>query len=515
MSRWPAVFLLGLCLGLLVFADQRERVSTELAASERPAMPVASAAGSTGSTWYCAGGFVTPASVSDHVLVITNGGAQTAEGQVTVFPALPSVDGLSTRFPPEVSPSSVPARSQIRISLSALVPTYAPELASEGGAFAAALLEFDQPEVIVEHTVVTPQGTDTGPCASAAAPDWYFASGTTSAGVRDALFLFNPFADDAVVDVTFATDEGDRQPGLYNAMVVPARGLLVLDIAAQVTVRPQIATRVNARSGRLIAERVQVFNDPAGPIGASMALGISEPQLQWFFPAGRAMTGFAESYVVFNPNDTTAEVEFEAKLDGADRNGDTAPFPISVPPNQRVVVVVDESPTHPISDVATVKAGTRIEGAESYWVAVRGFNQVPVVVERVVTNPDPAGRGVTASPGAPRASTDQRVAVPLGMADTSSVLAIVNPVGDTISRVTVSTTVGDDLTPIAELEIAPRRRALLTLTDILPVGASGLRIESSTPVVSEIASMGPSGATSSLATPTIDTLVEPELFAFE
>ena len=42
--------------------------------------------------------------------------------------------------------------------------------------------------------------------------DWYFASGTTVRGTQQDLALFNPFGDDAIVDVAFLTDTGVLEP---------------------------------------------------------------------------------------------------------------------------------------------------------------------------------------------------------------------------------------------------------------------------------------------------------------
>jgi hypothetical protein len=46
--------------------------------------------------------------------------------------------------------------------------------------------------------------------------------------------LFNPFPGDAIVDLSFATDQGPSTPPDFQGVVVPARGVKALDVGEHV-----------------------------------------------------------------------------------------------------------------------------------------------------------------------------------------------------------------------------------------------------------------------------------------
>ena len=60
--------------------------------------------------------------------------------------------------------------------------------------------------------------------------DWYFADGTTVRGTQQYLALFNPFGDDAIVDVTFLTDTGVQEPDALQGVVVPRRSRVSIPV---------------------------------------------------------------------------------------------------------------------------------------------------------------------------------------------------------------------------------------------------------------------------------------------
>ena len=68
------------------------------------------------------------------------------------------------------------------------------------------------------------------PCSRSAGPDWYFAAGTTVEGSEQYLVLFNPFGDDAIVDVSFLTDTGVQEPDGLQALVVPRRSRITIPV---------------------------------------------------------------------------------------------------------------------------------------------------------------------------------------------------------------------------------------------------------------------------------------------
>ena len=76
----------------------------------------------------------------------------------------------------------------------------------------SALVEINNGTAAVEHTVSGPLGADVAPCSPAGSDHWYFADGSTTVDARELLFLFNPFPEDAIVDLSFSTEDGRVAP---------------------------------------------------------------------------------------------------------------------------------------------------------------------------------------------------------------------------------------------------------------------------------------------------------------
>ena len=517
MNRWPALILVfGLLAGLVVLdrraapkVDEVEPSQQELAMG-----PASAAPGASGSTWYCPAGFATPDASSDHTVIITNPTDEVIEGTLTIYPTLIDTLNNSVPFPRALQVVEVAPQSQQEISLAPLVVSLDEQLARNDGAFVGALAEFDGAGVNVHHRVSGPQGADFGPCATSAGTRWWFASGTTTTDVDYQLYLLNPFPDDAVVDISFVTDTGTRS-NAFNAKLIPAQSLTILQIAPEVPINEQMTAQVTVLTGRVIAERIQLFGNEAGPAGLSMSLGTNRLAEQWFFPAGRSFGDAAESYVIYNPGDTAAEVEFELKPDTADRVGDVAPRVVPVGPRERWIVTVTSQPTHPVDDRVNVDATGMAEPNETFFVSIRSFNGVPIVAERVLTRSLSSG-GVAASLGVDVAATEQFLYLPpsIELADEST-LAVVNPAGDTISRVKiiVGNAAGEETR--VEVELPARRRGAFDLRQIVEEGDLWIRVESSTATMAELTLAFGNTIMTSRSVPVQDTTSIPDLFAFD
>lgn len=511
-NRWPALAAIALCVAGLVIADQRERVPDAPAVEDVTAGIIAAAASppdSLGSSWYCAGGLSNAEGDLDHILVVVNPSEVDISGQLTVYPALPDGFGSSTRQELIVTDIDVPATSKARVSISELIQWDTAQFTNAQEVYSAVLSEFDKPGVVVEHLMVTPQGRDTGACASRAAPTWHFGAGTTNAGVRDLVAILNPFPGTASVDISFPSDDGIRTPSAYSGLVIPGRSMVLLDIRVEVPSRDQMAMTVQSRSGEIVVERMQIFANDPGPRGSTLTLGAPEAALQWFFPSGRSVANSAESYMVYNPGDIASDLELEVQFD--DPSLPALAQPLNVGPGERVVVYLDESETHPISEVATLRMADGLPETGSYWVYVSSVNDVPVVVERLVTRD--GALGATATIGAAAAAKDQTVPLPDELASGSGDLVILNPAGDTIARFTVVAIGAGDAAASVELELGPRRRAVFPLEDLV-AGAgvtTAIRIESTQGVIAEVVASDDAGALGSFAIPVADQVSVPSL----
>lgn len=372
------------------------------------AMPTARPEPTLSSTWFCAGGTARDGGSADHVVLIANptDEARTATitvltGEVAPAPALPDDGGdgeegegetttttssttttaavPTTVVPPTVERVEVPAWDRVAVRLGDLVEA---ELAG-------AVVEVDGGDVAVEHQVTGDLGRATAPCASTASPTWSVPWGVTTRGNRELLVFMNPFPDDATVDIAFATDEGVRDTARFQGFVVPGRSVVGAFIDQDVTRKGQVSAQIQVRGGRLVVDRIQLFDGTDGRRGLTLGLGVPAPAETWVFPAGEAGEGLFEQVVVFNPRDEVAEVEVEVRLDEFDEEvGPPEPFELTVPPGRYALV-----------DLQTEE---RIPDGEGHSIFVRSLNGVPVTAERVNAAGDPAeNEGITSVTGAP------------------------------------------------------------------------------------------------------------------
>jgi hypothetical protein len=198
--------------------------------------------------------------------------------------------------------------------------------------------------------------------------------------------LVNPYPTDSVVDLSFTTSEGLEVPQDFQGLVVPGGGMLNVDLGSHLRRRQAIATSVSARNGQVVAWETQWANqpkasspllgtaaaqkplaDPAWPIpGVTVALGAPSAGTEWVWPDGIAGNGVQETYVIYNPGATVANVRLSLDLD----QGSAEPFDLTVGPYQVVPVVSDQQ--------ARIPAGVVHSGV------LVSTNGVPVVASRVV-----------------------------------------------------------------------------------------------------------------------------------
>ena len=190
-------------------------------------------------------------------------------------------------------------------------------------------------------------------CTRSAAADWYFASGTTVDESQHDLLLFNPFGDDAIVDVSFVTDTGVQEPG----RAAGARG------AAPVAHHhPRAGLRAPpARASRRTCTRAPVASSPSrrrrsttspstarSRDGIALSAGATAPSSVWRIPAGSTRDGGRVQLALANFSSDDSRVDVKAVLDG---EGELQAQTVRVP--AQGVTMVDVTTRVPIdTDVA-------------------------------------------------------------------------------------------------------------------------------------------------------------------
>lgn len=393
------------------------------------AMPVTDPDASLSSTWFCPATGVD----GDDAVLIVNHGDQPRSGSLTWLAA----DG-----PPVSERVDVEPNAGVSIGMAGGV----------NATSASAVVELDGGGVAVERALRSGGGSGVASCASAASDRWYLANGSTARDATQLLTLFNPFADDVIVDVSFATDQGRDEPEALRGLPIRARSTTVVDVGEVVRRREVTATQVIARRGRLVVQRMQRFDGSAGRSGLSLALAAPAPADVWTFPVGRSDDGVAERWHVYNPHDRDAVVSLEVVPDGdAD-----IPVPVerTVPARSQLVIDADEADA--------VAAG----GGHSS--SVRSINDVAVVVERELSaGPPSSRRGWSSGPGSPLAAPAWLlVAGDLPYASGDRVV-VHNPGAEPV-RVSMAVLDGGQVSPLEDLqdvEVGPAARQQVELSD--------------------------------------------------
>lgn len=450
--RTPVLVTVTLLLAAGGFADRSTRPSrpVSVATAGRALMPSAAPAGALSTTWYCVGAGAGAAAGADGSVEMANPTDHPASGTVTVVP----VGGAAASAKVTVAPWSVTSLNLVDVA---------------PAPWASALVELDSGQVTAELVARASSESDAVPCSSRASDHWYFADGVTAKDASLALSLFNPFPEDAIVDLSFSTDQGRASPAAFRPIVVPGHTLVVRDIGEHVRRRNAIATEVAVRTGRVIAAQTQT-RTATGKAGLSVSLGSPSLGTAWYFPAGSVTDGVDEHFAVSNPGSREATVVFQTILD----HGVAEDFERAVPAHGRLDVVLNEE--------------VGVPRGVPHSATVLSLDGVPVVVSRTLEfagAAGPVGRADTL--GARRAATRWLFAAGGPGESADEWLAVMNP-GQAGGRFSVTGLAGGKATPVdglKDIAIGAGRRAQVRLDDHITGQALPVIVDSTVPLVVE------------------------------
>ena len=340
--------LLALVTGGVALERRTPGVTGVRAAETGVDGPVVPQADTVSTAWYCAAGTAGAGGTADETVYVANLSPRDLSAVVTVQPG---GDDASRSHEIEVGPYE---RVGVRVG-------DVLEAASPG-----VMVEVMGGLAIVEHQLRGANDVAMGPCAQQPSRTWYFASGGTPRGALQSLELYNPFGDDAVIDVTFLTEGGVQEPQALQGFVVGRRSKVSVPVHDLVPRQERVATLVRVRSGRIVAEQLRVLDGTDGRSGLAMTAGVPVPRTRWTIPSGTAAAGTSGGLAIANFGLAPAEVEVSLLLSG---DGVLAPETVDIP--SRSVVVVDPS--------IRVPAGT------AYVIVVQAQGDTPVVAEAFVT----------------------------------------------------------------------------------------------------------------------------------
>ncbi len=182
--------------------------------------------------------------------------------------------------------------------------------AARGGPTAATVFLYGG-GVAVSESVHDANGWSVAACASSMSTSWYFPQGSTVAGDTVSLDLYDPSVTPAVVDVDLLTPSGEAQPAEYQGLAVPAGGLVTEHLDAHATNDPLLATIVEAASGSVVADELDVTTS-GGRHGCSEQLGVPAAERVWAFPYTVLPKGGTVSVNVLDPGAAPSNLVLDA-----------------------------------------------------------------------------------------------------------------------------------------------------------------------------------------------------------
>jgi hypothetical protein len=445
--------------------------------------PVAAPSTALSSSWFCAG--ATDNGTGDHPVdapgqvVIANSGQAPVSGDVTLVP----VDGADRTVPVTIGADS-----------SAVVNESVP-----GGAqWIGSIVDIDAGGVAVAQVIDSSLGKVSAPCATAGSSTWYFATGFTLVNAGVELSLLNPYPSDSVVDLSFTTDQGLEAPEDFQGLVVPARGMLSVNLGSHLRRRHFIAITVAARTGRVVAWKTDYvlapgagsvlvgtpaaanpLADPAWPqMGLTVTLGTPSAATTWTWPDGIAGDGADEQYDIYNPGPATAYVRLSLRL----AQGQAEPFDLAVGPYQVMPVISDQQ--------------ARIPSGVPHSAQLRSLNGVPVVAERWISGTGPTGwQGIGELLGGRIPADGWLVPVTQIDPDHASYVILYNP-GVAPVQVKIEALAGGQQVPLnglAPTVVGPGLRVALYLNQYEAAPGAALVVSATGPIYVESDSYGKNG----------------------
>jgi Family of unknown function (DUF5719) len=309
------------------------------------------------------------------------------------------------------------------------------------------------------------------PCTAVPSDRWYLTGFDTVGDSRSLLHLFNPFSEDAVARVTYATPDGPVALSLTDDLVVEGGAVLRLDLREYQPEIADLAVTVEVLIGRLVAAGEVVLDPPGdarGPTGRALLPAAGEPSRDWTFPFARVDDRTSSWLSLMNPSNRAAAVE----------------------------VRVSEARTAGIPAEVSVAAGgvehldlAELSSKPEFAVAVRSVNHVPLLASRFIATRDAQDRPAVAASLGASAPGSTWALVGGGAGERAGTVGVFNPGG---KAAVVSLAAEGAPASWSSLKLPPNSLVTVELAD----AGSARRgvpvvVRADRPVVAELRSSGP------------------------
>lgn len=383
-----------------------------------------------GGVWFCPEGS-TDSGVAERI-DLANPSTNAAKGRYTLFAG-------DRRFDSEQLTVAERGRASIDMNR---------ELSGEGpGKQVGAVIELDLTAVAVAQTisVASPEvtGTLAAPCTAGTSPVRHFPGGSSLRGADTYLVLFNPFPQDAVVNVDVYTESGIERPKNLQQFPLFSGRNAVVKLSDEIRRRSTLGAVVRAESGQVVSQQVVHSNGERLPAGAALSQGSGDASPEWYFADGS--TAMGQSIWVMNPGDAEVEVEIEYFPEGAVTE-------TPAPHNMRV---------RPKSE-ATMTIAPSLPADTNFGFVVRSLDGSGVFVDRMVGHAPPQ-HGLSIGPGATEPLERWMIPNAWGAEQGvpySNLLAVTNP-GSVEAKLTVGRLEAEAVavpTPLKDISVPPGAR---------------------------------------------------------
>lgn len=295
-KRWPfsgGQSLLGLVSGLLAVAlvligmqigslgAKNPIYASTVQATERLAVASVSPLASDSSSWYCnwylpAQGGLTQASV-----LLANTSAKDLSAKVKIYSGTSTVNRRL----------EIPAHSFLKYP-----QTVTPKIQSGSLSFIA-----NGGGTVAEIELSGPSGSTVAPCNSSPSANWIAVGANTLPGSSAGVSIFNPFSQDAVVDVSLSSSSQQFSPGALKAMVINPNQSKLVNLSQYFSGHGHVVVSVTTRIGRVVVGGI-IQRDNNGNTGLAALATFPTTASTWRFPVGQLSANQNQEIIVYNPN---------------------------------------------------------------------------------------------------------------------------------------------------------------------------------------------------------------------
>lgn len=164
---------------------------------------------------------------------------------------------------------------------------------------------------LAEIELVGSLGTAIEPCNSSPSANWAVLGSNTLSGSTTGISIFNPFAQDAVADISMSSTTQQFKPGPLQGLLISAHSSVTINLSQYFPGQAHVSVAVSTRIGRVVLGGLVQRNDK-GTVGLAALSASPAPASLWRFPVGELSDNQNQELIVYNPNshDVTIDAQF-------------------------------------------------------------------------------------------------------------------------------------------------------------------------------------------------------------